>query len=193
MIKREENHQRDTVRVGLIYKTHGIRGEVLILPLTSDSRRFERLEKIHLENKDGVPFKLTRTDGSVGAADGLFAVDYVKYHREKILLKFCDIDSADDALLLKGQYLTVAPEQLIPLAPDTYFIFDLVGCLVYRQADGELVGELTDVLETGSNDIYVVRDAKTLKEVLIPALKSVVREVRTDEKRIIVDWNEEST
>ena len=184
------SNQSNHVRVGLIYKTHGIRGEVLVLPLTSDPRRFERLSEVHLEDKDGLPFSLPKTAGKVQRMSGTFTVDYVKYHKEKILLKLQGVEDADAASCLSGQYLAVTTDQLIPLAPDTFFVFDLIGCLVHQQSDGNCIGEVTDVLETGSNDIYVVRDSQTGKEVLIPALKAVVKEVRTSEKRIVVDWQE---
>ena len=194
----EVKKQNEFVRVGLIYKIHGVRGEVLVLPLTSDIRRFERLREVYLEGKDGLPFSLPKLFDTAGSAyqsgesmNDVFVIDYAKFHKEKVLLKITGVDNADTASLLKGQYLTVAPDQLITLAPDTFFIFDLIGCSVYNQDDGACLGELTDVLETGSNDIYVVKNPQTKIEMLIPALKSVVKEVRTEEKKIIVDWHEE--
>lgn len=193
-------NENDLVRIGLMTKARGLRGEVSVMPLTGDPERFRRLEKVFVEK----PF------------NAYVNVESVRYHRDQIILKLEGCDDANAAGVFRGSYISVTRDELIPLKKDSYFVFDLVGCMVYGD-DGALLGELADVLETGSNDVYVVKTARqdcagrkdhailinrtgpvnradpetcaeTVKsEILIPALKSVVREVDIGNKRVTVN------
>jgi 16S rRNA processing protein RimM len=84
----------------------------------------------------------------------------------------------------KECFVLVDRENAVKLPEDSFFICDIVGCSIFDE-NGILLGELTKVLQTGSNDVYVVKD-KSGKEILIPALKSVVRKVSVDQRRIDV-------
>ena len=106
------------------------------------------------------------------------------------MLKFVDFDDADAAAALRGFYIAVAQKDCISLQPDNFFVFDLIDCAVHH-IDGSYLGKLTDVLETGSNDVYVVSLEDGKNDILIPALKSVVKDVQISEKRIVVDFESE--
>jgi 16S rRNA processing protein RimM len=157
------------LQVGKIVNTHGVSGEVKLIPLTDDPNRFDDLEWAYIE-KDGV---LNKHD-----------VQRVKYAKNHVIIKFSGIGSMDEADVYKNCYVAVDRENAVKLPEDSYFICDIVGCDVADE-NGNLLGRITDVLKTGSNDVYVIK-SETGKELLLPALKSVVRKVSLDERRIEV-------
>lgn len=145
--------------VGKIVNTHGVRGEVKVKPSTSDPDRFEYLYKVWLLTDTGyVPYDI---EGS-------------RPHNEAVLVKFRGINDMDAAAALKNQELWVDREHARKLDEDEFFICDLIGLSVH---EGDLCyGKISEVIQTGSNDVYWVKDDKG-GEVLIPALKAVVLNV----------------
>ncbi|MNI76958.1 Ribosome maturation factor RimM [compost metagenome] len=97
----------------------------------------------------------------------------------------------DDAIRLKGKYLKVSREDAVKLPKDTYFIADLIGCSVF-DTDETPLGEVYDVIKTGSNDVYWV---KGIKELLIPVLKEIVLDINVEDKKIVIkpvkEWQDE--
>jgi 16S rRNA processing protein RimM len=140
-----------------------------LIPLTDDPGRFNQLKWAYIE-KDGV---YTKHD-----------VQHVKHAKSHIIIKFSDIDSMDEASVYRNCYVAVDRENAVKLPEDTYFICDIIGCDV-SDKDGNHLGRITDVLRTGSNDVYVIKN-ETGKELLLPALKSVVQKVLLDERRMEV-------
>lgn len=163
-----EKKEKDFLAVGKIVNTHGVKGEVRVIPMTSDVSRFDYLL-----------YTWIKVDGKLRE----FRVTQVRYHKQFVLVKLQGVNNMTDAEALKGCELLVDREHARPLEEDEYFICDLIGMQVYE--GDKLLGELTDVLETGSNDVYVVTDSNK-KEILIPALKSVVTEVDMEHKRMQV-------
>ncbi len=155
--------------IGKIVNTHGVKGEIKVLPLTDDPKRFEKLKWAYVD-KAGMLEKLN--------------IESVKYFKSFVILKFKEIQSMDDAEKLREMYIKVDRANAVKLPRDSYFISDLIGCSVYEDS-GKLLGELKDVLKTGSNDVYIVRDDKG-GECLVPALKSVVKDISVKDKRITV-------
>ena len=151
-----EKKERDYLAVGKIVNTHGIRGELRVIPMTSDISRFDYLL-----------YTWIRVDGKLKE----YRVSKVRYHKQFVLVKLQGFDSMTDAEALKGCELLVDRQNARPLEEDEYFICDLIGMKVYEE--DRLLGELTEVLETGSNDVYVVT-GEDKKEILVPALKQVV-------------------
>lgn len=90
---------------------------------------------------------------------------------------------------LTGQLVSLDRSQAAPLAEGEYYAFDIIGLSVYDM-DGGLLGKVTNILKTGSNDVYVVKSAEGT-ELLVPALKKVVKEIRLDEGRMVVDLLED--
>jgi len=168
------------VRVGLITKARGLKGEMSVMPLTDDPGRFRRLSGVYIERPSG---------DAIGAV-----IEEVRYHRGQVVIRLEGCGDADAANGFRGCYVSITTDQLMPLPEDSYYIFDLIGCTVFTEG-GAALGELAEVLETGSNDVYVVRPAKSGSgrhggadaDILIPALKTVVLEVDIERKRIVVD------
>lgn len=158
-------------RVGKIVNTHGIKGEVRIIPLTDDITRFERLKQVFTDDDDH------------DALD----IEYVKYHKNFVIIKFKGINSINEAEKYKNTYILVDRENFIKLPVGSYFIADIIGLHVI-DINGEQLGIISDVISTGSNDVYIVKgDAD---EILIPALKSIVREINVCEGRMTVELPE---
>lgn len=155
--------------VGKILKPHGVRGEVKVEPLTDDLRRFDKLEYIYIKNADKIlPYK----------------IGYVKYGHGVVYIKLEGINSMDDAKTLAGEYLWVDRKHAAPLPEGAYYVGDIIGCRVYT-TDGRYLGWVKDIFSTGSNDVYTIFDGR--REILIPAIKDVIKSVDIDAERIIIE------
>lgn len=151
----------DLLQVGAITQTHGIRGEVKVYPMTDDVKRF----------KKGVSLIL-----DTGKQKLSMEIEGVKFFKQYVILKFKGYDSINDIEQFVKKDLFVTRENAVKLKKDEYFIADLIGVMVKNEEDGSVIGEITDVMATGANDVYIV----TLpdgKEVLIPAIKDCVKSV----------------
>jgi len=129
------------IKVGQILTTHGHKGEVKVMPLTDNPKRFEKLEYIYLKMPDGY---------------NKVHIDNVRYFKNAVILKLNEIKDMNAAEDLRNVYLCISQEQLVVLPPDHYFIFQVIGLEVYE--DESFLGEVKDVIQTGSNDVYVVKD-----------------------------------
>ena len=145
--------------IGKILKPHGVNGAVRVFPTTDDPSRFSRLDKT------GVEFEDRR-------AALYLDIEYAKPARQFVLVKFKDIDSMDAAERLRGGSLVIADEQALPLDKDEYYARDLYDMPVFADT-GEYLGVIADVLETGANDVYVVR-RENADDILIPAVKKYI-------------------
>lgn len=158
--------------IGQIVNLHGVQGEVKVYPLTDDMQRFKKLNEVYLE---------------VDSELKVFAITQVKMLKNMVVLKLDGIDTAEAALKLKGCYLKVDRQKAVKLPKDNYFICDLIDIEVFDMT-GELLGRVADVIQTGSNDVYIVKNESG--EILIPALKSVFKEINIQDRKIIVDLPE---
>lgn len=150
----------EQLQIGKIVNIHGVRGEIKIIPLTDNPERFEKLDWLYVDI-NGTKFK--------------HYIDGVKYLKNLVVLKLKGIDTPDDADALRGSFLLVDRKDAVELSEDSFFVCDLIGLTVYDE-NGNILGKLINVLQTGSNDVYVVKGGDG-REILLPALKSVVREV----------------
>lgn len=160
---------QDYLEIGKIVNTHGIRGEVKVIPLTDDPHRYDILKWAFVVEKDA----LIKYD-----------IGSVKYLKNFVILKLKGVDDPDAARGLKDHIIAVDREHAVKLKKDQFFICDILDCEVFDEK-GISLGVVRDVLHTGSNDVYVVSGSKG-KEILIPALKTVVKEVSIENKRIQV-------
>lgn len=159
----------DLLQIGVITSTHGIRGEVKVFPTTDDNKRFKKLKDCFIEFRgEMLPVK----------ANGC------KFFKNMVILKFEGIDNINDVEKYKQCKLYVDRAHAVKLEKDEYFIADLIGISVYRE-DGSLLGELSEVIQTGANDVYVVT-GEDGKELLLPAIAECVLEVKIDEKKMTV-------
>ena len=120
--------------------------------------------------------------------DELLHVESVRYHKQFVLMKFREYAVREDARALTGRLLTVAREDAAPLGPGEFYTFDIIGLHVFDMEGAEL-GVVENVLRTGSNDVYQAR-GKDGKELLIPALKAVVKEIDVKGGRMTVELPE---
>ena len=155
--------------IGQIVNTFGIKGMVKVKPFTENIEQFEELQKIYIKNKDGKKE---------------YKIQKVKYHKQMILIKFEGIENPEDADLLRGSYLLINRKDAKPLEEGTYYIVDLLGLEVYTD-EGVLLGKVDDIFNTGSKDIYVVKD-ELGKQVLLPGIDDVIKEVDLENKKITV-------
>ena len=156
------------LEVGQIVNTHGIKGEIKVVPFTDDISRFDKLKKVYVKTKK---------------ESKLYQIEGVRYHKNMVLLKLQGIDNPEQAELLKNSFLEIDREDAVPLKEGTYFIADLIGLEVYTD-EGKLLGKVDDIYNTGANDIYVVKD-ELGKTILLPGIKDVIKQVILDEKIIV--------
>jgi len=158
--------------IGQIINTHGLRGAVKVYPLTDDISRFEKLKEVYVEENDGLV---------------KYKVESVKFLSSTVSVKLKGIDSEEAANKLRGSYIKVDRKSAVKLPKDTYFICDLIDLEVYDEK-GLLLGTVKDVLQTGSNDVYVIQSSG--KDILIPALKDIVKKIDLENKKILVEMPE---
>lgn len=155
--------------VGQLTSTHGVKGELKAIPLTDNPQRFLKLKWVYIDKKGTLQ---------------KFNINGVKFLKNFVILKFEGIDSIDEAEKLKGLYMKIDRANAVKLPKDSFFIADIIGMQVFDE-NNELLGILTEVIQTGSNDVYIVK-GDSEKEILIPALKSVVKGVSMEERKISV-------
>ena len=156
-------------RVGVISNTHGIRGEVKVYPTTDNVRRFDDLKEVILDT---------------GKEQLNLHVTSVKYFKNMVILKFKEFDNINDIIPYKGMDLLVTRENAIPLEEGEYYIADIIGSKVITDED-KILGTLTDVLQTGANDVYVVK-TKDGKEVLLPSIEECILDRDIENKTVKV-------
>jgi len=158
---RGDDGMEQYLRVGVIASTHGIHGEAKIYPTTDSLERFETLENVLLVTQRGERLPL-RVEG-------------VKFFKQFAILKFEGIGTVEEIRKYRGCDLMVSRKDAQPLADGEYYIGDLLGMAVVSD-DGQALGELSDVLQTGANDVYLVRRPDG-GELLLPAIEQCVLRV----------------
>lgn len=162
---------KDYFEIGQIVNTYGIKGFVKVNPFTDDITRFEELKSVYIDIKG----KLTE-----------FTIEEVKYSKNMVLLKFKEILDINEAEKYRNYYIKISRDNARKLPKDTYFIADLIGLEVYNEKSNELLGKVDDIFSTGSNDVYVVKD-ELGKQILLPGLKEVIKEVDIENGKIFVN------
>ena len=157
------------LEVGQIVNTFGIKGQVKVVPFTDDITRFEELKKVYIVKQS------SRKE---------VEIEEVKYHKNMVLLKFKEYNKIEDVEDFKNCYIEINRKDGKKLEEGEYYIVDLLGLDVVTD-DGQNLGKLEDIYNTGSNDIYVVKDDLG-KQVLLPCIKEVVKKVDLEGKKITV-------
>lgn len=153
----------DYLMVGVIANTHGVRGEVKVYPTTDDVNRFKKLKEIYM-----------------GDEKAPLHIQSVKFQKNMVILGFKEYTSLNEVEDLRNKELFVDRAHAVKLQKDEYFISDLIGIEVVTD-EGKTLGEVQDVLQTGANDVYVVKTTDG-KEVLLPAIKECVLNVDMNER-----------
>ena len=155
--------------IGQIVNTSGLKGEIKIKPFTDDIKKFNNLKTIYISIKKELKE---------------FEIEHVRFSKNIVFLKLKGIDTIEEAENYRNLYLKIKRDKDEKLEEGVYYIVDLIGCTVYTDDNQEL-GKVDDVFSTGSNDVYVVKDEMG-KQVLLPAIKEVIKQVDIDNKKIIV-------
>ena len=157
------------LRVGVISSTHGVRGEVKVYPTTDDANRFKKLKKVVL---------------ATGREYIDLEISGVKFFKNQVILKFKGIDNINDIEKYKGKDLLVHREDAVKLEENENYVADLIDFKVVTD-EGQVLGCLTEVMETGANDVYVV-ETEDGKELLLPAIRDCILDVDLDEEVMTV-------
>lgn len=153
----------DLLQVGAIASTHGIKGEVKVFPMTDDVNRFKTLKKTILKYKD---------------EEIELEIKSVKFFKNMVILGFKGYDNINDIEKYKGAGLYVTRENAVKLRKGEYFRADLIDMDIIDEND-EQIGVLTDIMETGANDVYVI-NLNDGRELLLPNIKQCVLDVNLD-------------
>ncbi|MDO4623045.1 MAG: ribosome maturation factor RimM [Eubacteriales bacterium] len=157
------------LKIGAVTSTHGVKGEVKVYPTTDDPTRFEDLDEVILT-------KNSRQE--------IHEIQSVRYFKNMVILKLKDIDDMTKAETYKTWDIIIPREMGVELEEDEYYQADLIGLEVSTE-EGEYLGKLKDVLETGANDVYVVK-TEQYGEVLIPAIKACILNVDIEGGKMLV-------
>lgn len=157
------------LRVGVITSPHGVRGEVKVFPTTDDMNRFKKLKSVILDT---------------GKEQKTLEIEQVKFFKNMVILKFKGFDNINDIEAWRQKDLLITREQAVKLKPDENFIVDLIGLTVMTD-EGDRLGEMKDVLQTGANDVYIVK-ADSGKEILLPAIKDCILDVNLEKGEMLV-------
>ena len=155
--------------IGQIVNTSGLKGILKIKPFTEDIKKFSNLKTIYIKTKSG----LTE-----------FKIEQVRYVKNMVMLKVAGIDTVEEAEKYRNLYIKILRDQEEELEEGSYYVVDILGCKVNTDANQEL-GKIVDVFQTGSNDVYVVKDEQG-KQILLPAIKQVIKNVDIKNKIITV-------
>lgn len=153
--------------IGRIAAPFGVQGEMKIDPLTDFPERFSSLEGLY-----------------VGSAHERREVEQVRMHGGRILIRLGGIRTPEEVAGLRGQELFVPRANASPLPPGHFYLEEALGLRV-ETTEGIEVGTVSEVLKTGSNEVFVVgrnRDA-----VLIPVIKDAIAELDMDGRRVVVE------
>ena len=154
---------------GKVERPHGLDGRLRVRSYLESEKSFLRSGTIFLKPRKGG----TRA----------FTVSSVRPHKNAFLLTLKELDTLKEAEEYKGAALFIKRDTLVHKENNEYFWVELIGLKVYLET-GEYIGTIHQILPTGANDIYVVRDGE--KEVLVPAIHDVVKEVNLDDGKIII-------
>lgn len=148
----------------------GVRGDLKIFPLTDIPNRFTQVEEIFL-GAQHLPYRIASAR---------------PYKGTMLLLHLAGIESANQAEELSGLVIEIPISRIAPLPPDQYYVHDLLGLRVETSA-GQMLGIIKDILPTGGHDVYVIEEQGSKREVLVPAVKELVKRVDIAAGVLILD------
>ena len=164
MSKKTEGASAGRYEIGKIVGVHGVRGDMLLLPQTDFPERFLGMKELDVTvaGKPMRTFKVRRIEPYEG--------------KNTFFLRLQGVEDRDAAETLKGALITVAEDERVELEEDEYWLDDIIGLAVFDKAPGGRLGEITEVICTGSNDVYVVKTPEGASKA-IPAIADVIEKV----------------
>jgi len=160
-----KSSELEFVTIGQILAPWGVKGKLKVRIVTDFPQRFAPSSKIYINRQP-------------------MTIDSAEWHKGKVIIKLNQIDTIEAAQRLRGQPIEIHHSQVHPLPEGQYYHFQLIGLEVWT-TQGELLGNITEVLAAESNDNYVVSGAKG--EILIPAIEDVVKSIDLDSRRITIE------
>ena len=157
------------LEVGQIVSTYGIKGFVKVNPFTDEMSRFEELKNVYIVRKDSMKN---------------VKIEEVKYSKNQVLLKIEGINTIEEAEKYRNCILKIDRKDAKKLPEGTYFIADLLDSEVYTE-ENEYLGKVDDIFPTGSNDVYVIKNDLG-KQILLPGIGSVIKDIDIENKKITV-------
>ncbi len=158
----------EKIIIGKIGAVRGLAGELKIIPLTDFENRFDDLKQVDIDGK-------------------IIQVDYVKPVGKNLIIRFNGYENRESAQKLTGKLMRVDKSEAAPLAEGEFYTFDIIGMEV-SDLNGSKLGIVAEVLKTGSNDVFVTKTEEG-REILIPALKRVIKNIDIESKIMIIDSN----
>lgn len=158
---------RQYLEVGQIVSTHGVKGEVKVNPWCDSPDFLKKLKTLYFDKDGQKPIKVKSS----------------RVHKNVVLINLDGIDSIEKASALRNKILYMNRKDA-KLDENSFFIQDLIGCLVLDADSGKSYGELSDVSSTGANDVWHIKQGS--KEYLIPAIPDVVIETKVEENLVII-------
>ncbi len=158
------------LELGQIVNVKGLKGEVKVNSFTDDNTKFERIPKIFIKQKQN----LTE-----------YEIENVSYAKNQVVLKLKNIDTVEEAEKLRNSYIVVDREIFGELPEGVYYIADLIGLDVYTE-NNEYLGKVDDIFNTGSNDVYVVKNENGMQK-LLPGIDEVIKKIDLESSKIIVN------
>jgi 16S rRNA processing protein RimM len=160
----------DLCIIGKILRPYGLKGQVCVKPITDFVERFKKLKRVYVG------------DNPVEVEEHQVVSSFLR--DEDVILKFKGVNDRTSAESFSGKFIYIPEEELVPLPEDSFYVHDLIGLKVY-DTNGNKIGVITDVWLLPANDVYVVESKG--KEILIPAIKDVVKEVDLEKKMMIIE------
>ena len=158
------------LEIGQIVNVKGLKGEVKVNSFSEDSRRFEKIKTVFVKVKGEMKE---------------YEIESVGYNKIQVILKLKGIDTVEEAEKLRNSFILIDRDILGELPEGKYYIADLIGLEVYTE-QGEYLGKVDDIYNTGANDIYVVKNDLGIQK-LLPGIKEVIKEINLDQGKIIVN------
>ena len=155
------------LETGKIVGTHGIKGMTRVQVWADDNEFLNQFKYVYTD-KDG---------------NGLLEISRVQSHGTVALIAFKGINTIEQAEKLRGTVIYINRNDA-KLPEGRYFITDLLGCQVYHTDTNELLGVISDVSETGANDVWHI--TKDGKEYLVPAIADVIISVDTENEKAVI-------
>ncbi|RQD76991.1 MAG: 16S rRNA processing protein RimM [Halanaerobium sp. MSAO_Bac5] len=163
MIKLEDKY----IEIGKITRYQGNKGEVRVMPSTDNPERFFELESVFLQKADEF-YQLE--------------IEYIRFHKQFVVIKFFGIDSIAEAEELKNSQVLIVESEKYLLPEDSYYVDDLIGCEVYL-SDNNYLGKVIEVVDTSGTDIILVKGKA--KEYMLPASREMIVEIDLEAEKII--------
>jgi len=161
----------DRFQVGVIASTHGLQGEVNVFPTTEDPSRFKKLKQVVLHTQKGEEL--------------LLDVVSARFFKKFVIVKFKQFNNINEVEKFRGCELTIDRKDAIKLQPGEYYCADLIGLSIVDE-DGIELGTLTEILQTGANDVYEMTRKGSGEKIYIPAIRDCIKEIDPEGGRIVI-------